>query len=209
MPTIHTLNMTGPFNNNKKNQHPKSLWRLVALLTFLGGSIFLIKYTVIGTWLSLENLQYMIAQTGFWGVFVFIGLFAASAIFNMPGTVFLLLSILLFGYWQGALFAYIGASLGAWATFVIGRKVGGKALSEITNPMVRNLLAKVEKRPIRTLIFLRVLVQLSPIVGYTLALTNIKERQYLLGNLIGILIPIIGLSIGVYFFEERILHFFG
>lgn len=201
--------MTIPFKNNRKKRQKKSLLRLGVLLAFLIISILLVKYTVVGTWLSLENLQYMVAQTGFWGAFIFIGISVAAAILNVPGTAFLLLAILLFGYWQGALFAYIGASLGAWATFVIGRKVGGKALSEITNPTVRNLLAEVETRPIRTLIVLRILVQLSPIVGYTLALTNIKERQYLVGNLIGILIPIVGLSVGMYFFEDSIRHLFG
>ncbi len=201
--------MTIPFENNKKQRQRKSLLRLGLLLAFLVSCVLLVKYTVVGTWISLENMQYMVAKTGFWGIFIFIGLFMLSAVLNVPGTAFLLLAILLFGYWQGALFAYIGASLGAWATFVIGRKVGGKALSEITNPTVRNLLAEVETRPIRTLILLRILVQLSPIVGYTLALTNIKERQYIVGNLIGISIPIIALSFGMYFFEDSIRYLFG
>ncbi|MGH1337299.1 MAG: TVP38/TMEM64 family protein [Aureispira sp.] len=201
--------MTIPFNDNKEPRRKNSLLRLGVLLAFLVLSILLVKYTIIGTWLSLENLQYMVAETGFWGVFIFIGIFVISAILNVPGTAFLLLAILLFDYWQGALFAYIGAMIGAYATFAIGRKVGGKALAEITNPTVRNLLTEVETRPIRTLIVLRILVQLSPFVGYTLALTNIKERQYLVGNLIGILIPIVGLTIGMYFFEDSIRHLFG
>lgn len=201
--------MAIPFNDNKEARRQKSFLRLGALLIFFVVSILLVKYTIIGTWLSLENMKYMVAKTGYWGILVFIGMFVASAILNVPGTAFLLLAILLFGYWQGALFAYIGALMGAWVTFVIGRKVGGKALSEITNPTVRNLLAEVETRPIRTLIVLRILVQLSPFVGYTLALTNIKERQYLVGNMIGILIPIIGLSFGMYFFEDSIRYLFG
>jgi uncharacterized membrane protein YdjX (TVP38/TMEM64 family) len=201
--------MTEPSENTPPWYRRKSMLRLAALLAFLILCIVLVKYTPIGTWISLENMQHMVAKTGVWGVFIFIGIFVVSAILNVPGTPFLLLAILLFGYWQGALFAYIGTSLGAWATFYIGRKVGGMALSEITNPTVRNLLAEVETKPIRTLIVLRILVQLSPIVGYTLALTGIKARQYIVGNLIGILIPVVVLSIGMYFFEDSVRHLFG
>lgn len=183
--------------------------RILGLVLFLAFSIWLVQYTVVGDWLSLNNMQYMVAQTGFWGVFIFIGLFVLTAILNVPGTAFFLLAILLFGYWQGAFLAYIGAFLGAWVTFLLGRGLGGKALTEIKNKTVRNLLEKVEVNPIRTLIVLRILVQFSPIVGYTLALTNIKQRHYLLGNMIGILIPTIAFSIGMYCFEDSIRALFG
>lgn len=183
--------------------------RLMGLLLFLGFSIWLVKYTPIGSWISLENLQQMVAQTGFWGVLIFIGIFVAAAVLNVPGTAFLLLAILLFGYWQGALLAYIGAMLGAWATFVLGRTLGGKALTEIENKTVKRLLTNVEVRPIQTLILLRILVQFSPLVGYTLALTNIKQRHYMVGNMIGILIPTIVLSVGMYCFEDSIRALFG
>ncbi len=187
----------------------RGMLRLLGLLLFLVASIILVKYTPVGDWLSLENLQVMVAQTGLWGILIFIGIFVAAAVLNVPGTAFLLLSILLFGYWLGAIFTYIGAMLGAWATFVLGRTLGGKALTEIDNRTVRRLLDKVEVRPIRTLILLRILVQFSPLVGYTLALTNIKQRHYMVGNMIGILIPTVVLSLGMYCFEDSIRMLFG
>lgn len=193
----------------KPPKRKSGLVRLVGLVLFLVCSVLLVKYTPVGDWISLENLQYMVAQTGFWGVLIFIGIFVASAVLNVPGTAFLILAILLFGYWQGAAFAYIGAMLGAWATFILGRTLGGKALTEIENKTVKKLLSNVEDRPIRTLILLRILVQFSPLVGYTLALTNIKQRHYMLGNMIGILIPTIALSLGMYCFEDSIRLLFG
>jgi len=188
----------------------KYLWlRLGLMVLFIITTILLVKYTPLGDWLSLDAMQQMVDQTGMWGALIFIAIFVIAAVMNIPGTAFLLLAIMLFGYWQGAIFSYIGACLGAWATFVVGRTVGGKALTEIKNPTVKKLLLEAEERPIRTLIVLRILVQFSPFVGYTLALTNIKQRHYLIGNLIGILIPTIGLSIGMYFFEDTIRAVFG
>ena len=194
----------------KETEDKNYLWlRLAAMLLFIITTILLVKYTSIGTWVSLENMQYMVKPTGLWGVLIFIVIFVTAAIMNVPGTPFLLLAILLFGYWKGTFFAYIGALIGAWATFTLGRFIGGKALTEIKNSTVRNLLQEAEVRPIRTLIILRILLQFSPIIGYTLALTNIKQRQYLVGNVIGILIPTIGISIGMYFFEDVIRSLFG
>lgn len=194
--------------DQNEDQKKSVVFRLGGLVLFIITSILLVKYTIIGTWLSLENMQYMVEQTGFWGVLIFIVIFVTSAIMNIPGTAFLLLAIMLFGYWQGAVFAYVGALLGAWVTFVLGRRMGGKALTEIKNPTVKKLLEQVEVKPIRTLIVLRILVQFSPFVGYTLALTNIKQRQYMIGNVIGILIPTIGLSFGMYFFEDSVRALF-
>lgn len=195
---------------NQKDNRKKYVWlRLLGMLLFIVLSILLVRYTSLGAWLSVDKMEAMVEQTGFWGILIFIGIFVAAAIMNIPGTAFLLLSIILFGYWQGALLTYIGALLGAWATFVLGRTMGGKALTEIQNPTVRNLLLEAEVRPIRTLILLRILVQFSPLVGYTLALTNIKQRHYIIGNIIGILIPTVGLSIGMYFFEDTVRSLFG
>lgn len=191
-----------------QDQQKSAIFRLGGLVLFIITSILLVKYTIIGTWLSLGNMQYMVEQTGFWGILIFIAVFVTSAVMNIPGTAFLLLAIMLFGYWQGAIFAYVGALLGAWVTFVLGRRMGGKALTEIKNPTVKKLLTQVEIKPIRTLIVLRILVQFSPFVGYTLALTNIKQRQYMIGNVIGILIPTIGLSFGMYFFEDSVRALF-
>lgn len=190
---------------SEQKDKQKYLWlRLGVMVLFIITTILLVKYTPLGDWLSLDAMQQMVDKTGMWGALIFIAIFVAAAVMNIPGTAFLLLAIMLFGYWQGALFSYIGACLGAWATFIVGRTVGGKALTEIKNPTVKKLLLEAEERPIRTLIVLRILVQFSPFVGYTLALTNIKQRHYLIGNLIGILIPTIGLSIGMYFFEDTI-----
>jgi uncharacterized membrane protein YdjX (TVP38/TMEM64 family) len=195
--------------SEKKERKKYLCLRLSAMALFIITTILLVSYTPIGDWLSLSNMQFMVEQSGIWGVLIFIAIFVAAAIMNVPGTAFLLLAILLFGYWQGAVFAYIGAMIGAWATFVIGRFMGGKALSEIKNPTIRNLLNEAEERPVRTLIILRVLLQFSPLIGYTLALTNIKQKNYIIGNLVGILIPTVGISIGMYFFEDAIRALFG
>ena len=110
----------------------------------------------------------------------------------------------IFGYVFGPIYAYIAALSAAWFTFVIGRWMGGKALTKLQHPRLRQYLSQVETRPIRTLIVLRIFLQFSPLVGYTLALTNIQQHKYFVGNVLGLLLPTIVITILTYCFEDFI-----
>ena len=73
--------------------------------------------------------------------------------------------------------------------FLFARMVGGKALSEIKNKRIEKVLSRVETNPITTICWLRVFMLLSPVINYTLALTNIKTRQFFIGNAIAMIFP--------------------
>lgn len=189
---------------------PKSTGkRILLLVLFMCSTILLVKFTPLGDWLSVENMQNMVEATGVWGYFIFVAMFAVAAVMNVPGTAFLLLGVLLFDYWTGAALSYFGSLLGAIVTFYIGRSVGGQALSEIKNQKIKNVLKKAEFYPIRTMIILRILVQLSPFIGYTLALTKINTRSYIIANVIALFIPVVGLTVGMYLFQDVIMSVFG
>lgn len=192
---------------NLKNPFTTKLSRIVLVFFFVGAFVCLIRYTGLHDWVTLDNMYELVHNYGFWSVFIYWLIFVSAAIMNIPGTGFLLMAILLFGYPFGALYAYIGAMAGAWITFVLGRWMGGKALTDIKNNRIKSLLQQAENKPVRTLIVLRILLQFSPIVGYTLALTNIKQHKYILGNAIGMLLPTVGISIAAYFFED-VFHSF-
>ena len=189
---------------------PKSTGkRLLLLLAFMISTILIVKFTPLGAWLSVENMKNLVESTGIWGYFIFVAMFVIAAVMNVPGTAFLLLGVLLFDYWTGATLSYFGALIGAIVTFYIGRSVGGQALSEIKNPKIKNVLKKAEFYPIRTMIILRILVQLSPFIGYTLALTKINTRSYIIANVIALFIPVVGLTVGMYLFQDVIMSVFG
>lgn len=190
-----------PKNNN--------LWLKLggfALLIII--TILLVKYTSLGSYLSVEGMQKAVAQAGVWGVVIFMAIFVTAAVMNIPGTGFLIVGILIFGYIQGPIYTYIAALIGSVLTFMIGRKLGGNAFAEVKNPRIQAVLMEAELRPIRTLVILRILMQFSPLVGYTLALTNINPRSYIIGNIISIWIPLIAISLGMYFFEDVVRGIF-
>lgn len=185
------------------------LWRVGILITFIAGMILLAKFTPLGEYLTIEKLRGLILDAGVWGVFIYIGIFIASAFMGMPATAFLIFSIIVFGYWQGAGITYVAALMAALATFYFSRMVGGKALADIKNKRIQKIIQQAENKPIRTLIILRTITQISPFVGYTLALTNIKSKHFIVGNIIANLIPIAYITIGVGLFEDQLQTLFG
>ncbi|MHC4830871.1 MAG: TVP38/TMEM64 family protein, partial [Planctomycetota bacterium] len=78
--------------------------------------------------------------------------------------------------------------------FFVVRGVGGKALSEVENRFLQRALSKLDERPVLTTIGLRTLFLMSPPLNYALGLSSITFRNYLVGSLLGLIIPVAGLT---------------
>ncbi len=155
------------------------------------GLLAVAKYTPLGAYFSMEKIQELVKSAGWFGLFVFFGIFLLGTLMNLPGAVFLVFAILTWGYFQGILISYFSAVMTATINFWFARFIGGKALTEIKNKRIKKVLHRIETNPITTICWLRVFMLLSPVINYTLALTNIKTRQFLIGNAIAMVFPFI------------------
>ena len=182
-------------------------YRILLLFALIIACLILVRFSPLGTYLDFASLKNMIEQSGTWGYFLFFVLFVLAAIMNVPGTLFLIIGILLFGYFWGPVLSYIAAFAGAIVTFYIGRVIGGKSLTDIKSPFVRNLLNEAETKPYRTLLILRVLIQFSPVIGYTLSLTNMKTKHYISANLLALIIPTLIISFIMFVSEDIVYKF--
>jgi uncharacterized membrane protein YdjX (TVP38/TMEM64 family) len=61
----------------------------------------------------------------------------------------------------------------------------------LKNKLAIRLLAKLDARPIASIVLLRVLFQTFPALNYALAMSGVKFRNYLIGTLLGLPLPII------------------
>ncbi|WP_264793176.1 TVP38/TMEM64 family protein [Aureispira anguillae] len=166
------------------------------------GLLIIAKYTTLGTYFSVEKLQALIKDAGNWGLFIFFLVFLVGTLMSVPGAVFLVFAILTYGYLGGILLSYLAAILCAMINFLFARFIGGKALSEIKNKRIQKVLSKVETHPIQTICWLRVFMLLSPVVNYAMALTNIKSRQFFIGNAIAMIFPFAFIILGTVFFRS-------
>lgn len=200
--------------NPKAPKKKKMLWRLGLLAFMMLGLVALAKFTPLGEYFDADRLQWLFQNAGWWGVVAFFFIFLLGTLMNIPGAVFLVFAVFAYGYFWGTVLSYISALGCAMINFYFARAVGGQALSEIENPRLKKVMQKVEKKPIATIFWLRLIFLLSPIVNYTLALSNIKPKQFFIGNAIG-MIPPIGLIIfgtvifQTTFFKNLLSYFWG
>jgi uncharacterized membrane protein YdjX (TVP38/TMEM64 family) len=91
----------------------------------------------------------------------------------------------------GGIATYVAASLSCVMTFFTIRFVGGDALRQLNNKIAARLLRQLDAHPINSILLLRILFQTMPALNYALALSGVKFRDYLIGTLLGLPLPII------------------
>jgi uncharacterized membrane protein YdjX (TVP38/TMEM64 family) len=139
--------------------------------------------------LTRERIAAIASSWGVAGVVLYCALFAIGELVQLPGVIFVLAAVAAYGPYAGTFVAYLGMNAAALAVFVFGRRVAGSALAEIEHPRVRALVREVAERPIRAVAFARGVLFVLPGIGYALALSSVRLRDYLIGSAIGLVVP--------------------
>ncbi len=172
---------------------PVRWWRLAALAALAVGLIVIGKTTGLSAYFSTERIRTVTNAAGLWGPIVFVLFFCVGELVNVPGVVFVAAAVVAYGRTGGGALAFVGALAAVSVSFVIVRRIGGKPLAAIRWPLARRILLRLEQRPVRTILLLRLLLWMAPQLNYALALSNVHFRSYLVGTALGLLAPIAGL----------------
>jgi uncharacterized membrane protein YdjX (TVP38/TMEM64 family) len=134
------------------------------------------------------RLAALVAQLGFAAVLAYILVYAGlMTLLWIPAWLCTVIGGFLFGIWVGALSALVGATAGATAVFLLGRRgLGG--LTRRAGPFVRRIEAEFRADAFSCLLVLR-LVPVMPFVASNLvpAILGMPLRSYVLATLLGIL----------------------
>ncbi|WP_296219426.1 VTT domain-containing protein [Pseudomonas sp. UBA2684] len=168
----------------------RSSHRLLLVILFLLGLFLVFEALGIRAQFNLDALQTLILMHPVAGLLLFILLFALGNLIQIPGWVFLAAAVLALGRVYGGLATYLAACISCAFTFVAIRALGGNALRELDNRLAQRLLAGLDRRPLASIIALRMLFQTVPALNYALALSGVRLRTYLLGTLLGLPLPI-------------------
>jgi len=158
-------------------------------LTFIVGLVCLKQFTPVGEFMTVENLRDWIEPLGYWGIFIFVMAFIVGTIFQIPGVLFYSAAFLIFGSVMGGIIAYIGSVLAVIGSFYFARHMGGSALDQIKHPKIRSILQKLEQKPVLIIGLLRTFMWVSPPLNYALAFSSIPSRKYIIGSVIGLMVP--------------------
>ena len=160
--------------------------RLILLAVVLVTVLLLVELTGLREQFSLPALRALLEANLVVGVLLFVLAFSIGNLIQLPGWPFLV--------------TYVAACVSCLVTFQVVQGVGGSALRDIDRPLARKILARLDRHPVRSVVLLRLLFQTMPALNYTLALSGVRRRDYLLGSLLGLPLPLL-----VYcFFFDRI-----
>ncbi len=152
-------------------------------------------FVIVGIILSMTLTQLIIDQviqqiswfsdSGFKGQIAFIGLYIIFGILVIPASFHKYLSGILFGFTFGLLIAWIGGMIAAIIPFLLGKKwlnpYAKKLLNK--NPKLKGLEKAIIADKWRTVALSRVsLVIPYGVLNYAFGATDIRLRDYLIGN---------------------------
>lgn len=168
----------------------KKYQRLIAVILFLGLLFTVFEASGLRDNFNLEFLQQQIIEHQLGGLLIFILLFALGNFIQIPGWIFLAAAVLALGRTMGGLATYVAAIVSCVMTFLVIRFVGGDALRQLDKPVIARILRHLDARPIRSVVLARTLFQTAPPLNYALAMSGIQLREYLIGTLLGLPLPI-------------------
>lgn len=157
-------------------------------LTLLGAA--LIAALVVGALLAAPargGLEEAVDGLGAAGALAFVAVYAVATVAMLPASVLSLASGALFGIALGSAVTVAGATLGAGAAFLAGRRLSRPSVEAIAGPNLRRLDRHLADRGLLSVLVLR-LVPLIPFnaFNYAASATAVPLRAYLLGTLVGI-----------------------
>lgn len=168
--------------------HPFIRFLAVFLLLALLFAIF--QLSGLREHFSLAFLQQKISANRISGLILFVLIFSLGNLIQIPGWIFLAAAVLTLGKTWGAAATYVAAIISCSITFLTIRLLGGDILRKIKNKIAIKLLEKLDAHPIGSIFLLRMLFQTIPALNYALAMSGVKFREYLIGTMLGLPLPI-------------------
>jgi uncharacterized membrane protein YdjX (TVP38/TMEM64 family) len=165
--------------------------RLLAVGLFLVIILAIFQLSGLREHFNLGFLQHKIMDNKISGLIIFIVLFSLGNLIQIPGWIFLAAAVLTLGRMWGAAATYVAATISCIITYLIIRFIGGDALRQVKNKIAIKLLEQLDSHPVWNVLLLRTLFQTVPALNYALAVSGIKFRDYLIGTMLGLPVPIL------------------
>ncbi|MEM7435163.1 MAG: VTT domain-containing protein [Myxococcota bacterium] len=169
--------------------------RLSLLALVLVAAYVIGRVTGFTDQLTVDGIRSSMKAAGMAGFFVYLLTFAVGQLLYIPGFVFVAVAGLAYGPVLGPVASIIAATVSVGVSFVIVRTIGGQPLAGIQQPFLKKWLDRLEEQPLRSMIVIRLFLWAIPPVNYTLAMSGVTFRDYMLAAVIGMTPPFIVISV--------------
>jgi len=177
----------------EKSQQPakttsKPILKAMALVAFIIGAIFLIRFTPIKNYLTADALGTFLETAGLWAPVVYMAIYAVGVCLFLPGTLLTGLGAAIFGAYWGFLYVWIGAMMGASAAFFIGRTLGRDFAASLIGEKLKKYDNAIERNGFATVLYLRLVYFPFTPMNFGMGLTKVRFWDYVAGTGLGIIV---------------------
>lgn len=156
-----------------------SLFSVFAWLWYTSGIALTETPEVINSWLQEFGLIN--------AALIYVVIYTLRPLLFFPASILTLTSGLVFGPWLGILFTIIGENFSANFAFLIARWFGRSWISSKEQGSILEWEERIQRNGFLTVLFMRLIYLPFDAVNYGCGLTSIKQRDYALATLIGIM----------------------
>lgn len=181
----------------------RRLWGFLGLLTLMVAMAAAWKWSPLRDWLEVEALVGRLRQLGGGaGPWVAILGFALAAVFAVPLSLMIVVSVVAFDVQAGFVYCLSGACLGGAVSYGLGRCLGRDAVERFAGPRLNNISRRLAGHGVIAVVAIR-LVPVAPfaIVNMLAGASHIRFGDFLLGTALGMVPGYLAIA----FFIDQIL----
>ena len=162
----------------------------IFLLAFIVAAIATVRFTPVKSYLTPAGLGRFLEMAGIWGPVLFILVYTAGVCLFIPGTLLTTLGGAIFGAYQGFLYVWAGAMLGASAAFWIGRTLGRDLAASLIGDKLKKYDEAIERNGFATVLYLRLVYFPFTPMNFGMGLTRVRFWDYFFGTALGIIVGV-------------------
>jgi uncharacterized membrane protein YdjX (TVP38/TMEM64 family) len=174
-------------------------FRLILILIIFLMFYFIGQYSGVRESISIEIIGEHFKNNLLFGFLIFCILLTLGNLLYIPGLLFLAAAVIALGKGMGGMVTYVAAVTSCCISYFAVNFVGGGLLREFDSKIAQNIFLNLDKKPIGSVVVLRLIFQTAPALNYALALSDLKLKNYLIGTILGLPIAI---ALYCIFFDE-------
>lgn len=170
----------------KGPERRKSAIKAVLFLFFVAIAFFIVQFTPVKNYLDQESLSQFLHSAGLWAPAAFVLFYAAGVCLFVPATILTGIGAAIFGPYRGFVYVWIGAMLGASASFYIGRTLAKDFASSLFGEKIQKYDDAIQRNGFAATLYLRLLYIPFTAMNFAMGITSVRFRDFIAGTGIGI-----------------------
>lgn len=166
----------------------KVVFKAIVFALFIVSSVFLIRYTPVKKYLTVDVLGSFLEGAGLWAPVVYMMIYTVGVCLFVPGTLLTGLGAAIFGAYWGFLYVWIGAMMGACTAFFIGRTLGRDFAASLIGDKLKKYDDAIERNGFATVLYLRLVYFPFTPMNFGMGLTKVRFWDYIAGTGLGIIV---------------------